>query len=71
MCEYLVLRAIICCILSVLKEKADSSEKRVAEITRDIKQLDHAKRHLTASIKTLHQMQMLIEGADRLRDLTR
>ncbi|OQR79455.1 vacuolar protein sorting-associated protein 53-like [Tropilaelaps mercedesae] len=54
-----------------IKEKADSSEKRVAEITRDIKQLDHAKRHLTASIKTLHQMQMLIEGADRLRDLTR
>ena len=36
------------------------------EITRDIKQLDAAKRNLTTSITTLNHLQMLVEGVDKL-----
>lgn len=36
------------------------------EITRDIKQLDHAKRHLTTSITTLNHLHMLAGGVDSL-----
>jgi hypothetical protein len=39
---------------------------QVKEITRDIKQLDQAKRNLTVSITTLNQLQMLIEGVESL-----
>jgi len=38
----------------------------VKEITRDIKQLDHAKRHLTTSITTLNHLHMLVGGVDAL-----
>ncbi len=39
---------------------------QVKEITRDIKQLDHAKRHLTTSITTLNHLHMLAGGVDSL-----
>lgn len=52
-----------------IKDKAEKSEHMVKEITRDIKQLDHAKRHLTASITTLNHLHMLVEGVDTLQSL--
>jgi len=39
---------------------------QVKEITRDIKQLDHAKRNLTTSITTLNHLHMLVGGVDSL-----
>ncbi|VDN36402.1 unnamed protein product [Gongylonema pulchrum] len=42
--------------------KTRSSESVVQEMTRDIKQLDVAKRNLIASIKTLHHLQILLTG---------
>ncbi|KAM5273936.1 vacuolar protein sorting-associated protein 53 homolog isoform 2-T2 [Ctenodactylus gundi] len=45
--------------------------RRVKEITRDIKQLDHAKRHLTTSITTLNHLHMLAGGVDSLEAMTR
>ncbi|KAG7162949.1 Vacuolar protein sorting-associated protein 53-like [Homarus americanus] len=50
-----------------IKEKAGESEQRVKEITRDIKQLDTAKRNLTTSITTLNHLQMLVEGVQKLQ----
>ncbi|CAF0901919.1 unnamed protein product [Rotaria sordida] len=49
-----------------IKDKADKSEEMVKEITRDIKQLDVAKKNLTTSITTLNHLQMLIEGIDKI-----
>ncbi|XP_057294888.1 vacuolar protein sorting-associated protein 53 homolog [Hydractinia symbiolongicarpus] len=54
-----------------IKEKADKSEEMVKEITRDIKQLDHGKRHLTSSITTLNHLHMLVGGVDSLAVLTK
>ncbi|XP_012861279.3 vacuolar protein sorting-associated protein 53 homolog [Echinops telfairi] len=54
-----------------IKDKAEKSEQMVKEITRDIKQLDHAKRHLTTSITTLNHLHMLAGGVDSLEALTR
>ncbi|KAL4223807.1 Vacuolar protein sorting-associated protein 53 [Mactra antiquata] len=54
-----------------IKDKAEKSEEMVKEITRDIKQLDHAKRHLTASITTLNHLHMLVGGVESLTSLTR
>ncbi|KAK2558268.1 Vacuolar protein sorting-associated protein 53-like protein [Acropora cervicornis] len=54
-----------------IKEKADKSEQMVKEITRDIKQLDNAKRHLTSSITTLNHLHMLVGGVDTLMNLTK
>uniref|UniRef100_A0A7N4NVC1 Vacuolar protein sorting-associated protein 53 homolog n=1 Tax=Sarcophilus harrisii TaxID=9305 RepID=A0A7N4NVC1_SARHA len=45
--------------------------RHVKEITRDIKQLDHAKRHLTTSITTLNHLHMLAGGVDSLEAMTR
>ncbi|XP_040856146.1 vacuolar protein sorting-associated protein 53 homolog isoform X3 [Ochotona curzoniae] len=45
--------------------------RQVKEITRDIKQLDHAKRHLTTSITTLNHLHMLAGGVDSLEAMTR
>jgi len=39
---------------------------QVKEITRDIKQLDHAKKNLTSSITTLNHLHMLVGGVDSL-----
>ncbi|CAF2891267.1 unnamed protein product [Rotaria sp. Silwood2] len=49
-----------------IKDKADKSEEMVKEITRDIKQLDVAKKNLTTSVTTLNHLQMLIEGIDKI-----
>jgi len=54
-----------------IKEKAEKSEAMVREITGDIKQLDHAKKHLTTSITTLNHLHMLVGGVDSLEALTR
>jgi vacuolar protein sorting-associated protein 53 len=43
-----------------------SSYYQVKEITRDIKQLDVAKKNLTTSITTLNHLQMLIDGIDKI-----
>uniref|UniRef100_A0A8C0KAA8 Vacuolar protein sorting-associated protein 53 homolog n=1 Tax=Canis lupus dingo TaxID=286419 RepID=A0A8C0KAA8_CANLU len=53
-----------------IKDKAEKSEQMVKEITRDIKQLDHAKRHLTTSITTLNHLHMLAGGVDSLEYFT-
>lgn len=50
-----------------IKEKAAVSERMVQEITRDIKSLDYAKRHLTTSIKTLNHLHMLIGAIDTMQ----
>lgn len=49
--------------------KAEVSQQMVHEITADIKALDYAKRHLTASINTLNHMHMLVGGVDALHDM--
>eukprot|EP00117_Sycon_ciliatum_P034852 scpid28331/ scgid26521/ Vacuolar protein sorting-associated protein 53 homolog len=54
-----------------IKEKAELSETRVKEITRDIKQLDHAKRNLTSSITTLNHLHFLVGGVHDLSNLIR
>ncbi|KAK3913798.1 Vacuolar protein sorting-associated protein 53-like protein [Frankliniella fusca] len=53
-----------------IKWKAEQSEEVVREITRDIKQLDTAKRNLTAAITTLNHLHMLTGGVDSLQALT-
>ena len=54
-----------------IRNKAEQSEATVKEITRDIKQLDHAKRNLTTSITTLNHLHMLVGGVDTLATLTK
>lgn len=53
-----------------IKERAEKSEEMVREITRDIKQLDCAKRNLTLAITTLNHLHMLVGGVDDLKSLT-
>lgn len=50
-----------------IKNKAEKSEEEVQEITRDIKQLDFAKRNLVTSITTLNHLHILVEGVDTLK----
>ena len=45
--------------ISQIKSKAEESEKMVSEITRDIKQLDQAKKNLTAAITTLNHLHIV------------
>ena len=54
-----------------IKAKASESEAMVRDITRDIKQLDTAKRNLTTAIKTLNQLNMLVSGVGNLQRLAR
>lgn len=49
-----------------IKVKAEKSEEMVKEITRDIKQLDVAKKNLTMSITTLNHLFILVEGVETL-----
>uniref|UniRef100_A0A0N4Z299 T-complex protein 1 subunit epsilon n=1 Tax=Parastrongyloides trichosuri TaxID=131310 RepID=A0A0N4Z299_PARTI len=49
-----------------IRSKTQSSELSVHEMTRDIKQLDIAKRNLTSSITTLHHLQILLSGVNSL-----
>lgn len=53
-----------------IKEQAVKSEEMVREITRDIKQLDCAKKNLTLAITTLNHLHMLVGGIDNLKNLT-
>lgn len=53
-----------------IKEHAEKSEEMVREITRDIKQLDCAKKNLTLAITTLNHLHMLVGGVDTLKLLT-
>ncbi|VDK73148.1 unnamed protein product [Litomosoides sigmodontis] len=46
--------------------KTQSSESVVQEMTRDIKQLDVAKRNLISSLKALHHLQILLTGVHSL-----
>ncbi|RIA90779.1 Vps53-like protein [Glomus cerebriforme] len=50
-----------------IKDKATQSEIMVQEITKDIKSLDYAKRHLTISITALKRLQMLVTAVDQLK----
>ena len=54
-----------------IKQKAGESEAMVRDITRDIKQLDTAKRNLTTAITTLNHLHMLVGGVSTLQALTR
>lgn len=49
-----------------VQERATSSELMVAEITKDIQQLDHAKRNLTISITTLNNLALIVGDIDCL-----
>ncbi len=50
-----------------IKNKAQESENTVRDITRDIKQLDAAKRNLTSAITTLNHLHMLVGGVTTLK----
>lgn len=52
--------------IRLIKGKTQSSESNVHEMTKDIKQLDVAKRNLTASITTLHHLHLLLTGVNSL-----
>lgn len=53
-----------------IKSKAADSEAMVAEICRDIKSLDHAKRNLTVTITALKRLQMLSSAVQQLAAMT-
>ena len=53
-----------------IKRRAEESEKMVSEITRDIRQLDQAKRNLTASITTLNHLHIVLDGVENLEKAT-
>ena len=50
-----------------VQAKASQSEKTVREITKDMKRLDCAKRHLQRTITTLKRLHMLIHAVEGLR----
>uniref|UniRef100_A0A1B0A5Y5 Vacuolar protein sorting-associated protein 53 homolog n=1 Tax=Glossina pallidipes TaxID=7398 RepID=A0A1B0A5Y5_GLOPL len=52
-----------------VKTRAERTEEMVKEITRDIKQLDCAKRNLTSAITTLNHLHMLVGGIESLEIL--
>lgn len=54
-----------------IKDRAEQSEQTVKKITRDIKQLDQAKRNLTQAITTHNHMHMLMSGVESLQNLTK
>ena len=54
-----------------IKDRAEQSEQTVKKITRDIKQLDQAKRNLTQAITTHNHLHMLMSGVDTLQNLTK
>lgn len=55
--------------ISEIKQRAEHTEEMVKEITRDIKQLDSAKRNLTSAITTLNHLHMLVGGVESLTKL--
>jgi vacuolar protein sorting-associated protein 53 len=50
-----------------VQQKAAQSEQTVREITKDMKRLDCAKRHLQRTITTLKRLHMLIHAVEQLR----
>jgi len=50
-----------------VKERAGLSERAVLEITKDMKRLDCAKRHLQRTITTLKRLHMLVNAVEQLR----
>jgi hypothetical protein len=50
-----------------MKGRAEQSEAAVRDMTRDIRQLDTAKRNLTSAITTLNHLNMLVSGVDTLQ----
>lgn len=54
-----------------IKQKAGESEAMVRDITRDIKQLDTAKRNLSSAITTLNHLHMLVSGITKLQENTK
>lgn len=53
-----------------IKTKAEQSELMVAEICKDIKQLDYAKQHLTSTITALRKLNMMVTAVESLKSLT-
>ena len=53
--------------IRLVQEKASQSERAVLEITKDMKRLDLAKRHLQRTITTLKQLHMLVHAVEQLR----
>jgi len=49
-----------------IKEKATASEQMVADICRDIRSLDTAKRHLTNTLRALRNLHMLVSAVGQL-----
>lgn len=56
--------------ITEIKTRAEKTENMVKGITRDIKQLDSAKRNLTSSITTLNHLHMLVSGVENLKHLS-
>lgn len=52
-----------------IKTRAEKTEDMVKEITRDIKQLDWAKKNLTSAITTLNHLHILVGGIENLSRL--
>jgi len=50
-----------------VRSQAQKSEVAVLEITRDMKRLDYAKRHLQRTITALKRLHMLLHAAEQLR----
>lgn len=55
--------------ITEIKTRAEKTEDMVKEITRDIKQLDCAKKNLTAAITTLNHLHILVGGIENLSKL--
>lgn len=53
--------------IRLVQEKASQSERAVLEITKDMKRLDLAKRHLQQTITTLKRLHMLVHAVEQLR----
>ena len=53
--------------IRLVQDKASQSERAVLEITKDMKRLDCAKRHLQKTITTLKQLHMLVHAVEQLR----
>lgn len=50
-----------------VKEQAQKSEEAVLQITKDMKRLDYAKRHLQRTITALKRLHMLLHATEQLR----
>lgn len=55
--------------ITEIKTRAEKTEDMVREITRDIKQLDSAKKNLTSAITTLNHLHMLLGGVETITHL--